>query len=80
MSKITYPCGNTLIAPGMAATFHVNFYASSHSDFDDEMKIVTEESAFVLKLLARREHPVLTLPQNLDCQSCWLGDKSDMVF
>lgn len=46
----------------MAATFYINFNATSHSDFEDEMKIITEDSVFTLKLLARREHPILTVP------------------
>ena len=62
VAKVDYPNGNTLIAPGMAAVIYVNFMAPTHSDFEDELLIITEESSFSVKLQARREHPSLTLP------------------
>lgn len=31
-------------------------------------------------IIARKESPQLNLPSILDCQSCWLGDKYEVVF
>lgn len=30
--------------------------------------------------MAKKEPPNINLPELLDCQSCWLGDRADMVF
>jgi len=81
VSSIKFPSNETgIIAPGMSAVAYINFNATALSDFDDELLIVTEESSFKVKLQARREHPILTLPDVLDCQGCWLGDRVDMAF
>jgi len=81
VSSIKFPSNEAgIIAPGMSAVAYINFNATALSDFDDELLIVTEESSFKVKLQARREHPILTLPDVLDCQGCWLGDRVDMAF
>jgi hypothetical protein len=49
----------------MSVEIYINFMAPSHSDFDDELLIITEDSSFTVKLQARREHPILTLPGTL---------------
>ena len=61
-----YPNDETgVIAPGMSTIVYVNFNATSLSDFDDELLIVTEDSSFKVQLQGRREHPILTLPDVL---------------
>jgi hypothetical protein len=62
---VKYPNDNTLIAPGMSIVMNINFLPPSHSDFDDEILIITEDTSFTVKLMARREPPILTLPSVL---------------
>jgi hypothetical protein len=31
-------------------------------------------------LIAKKEPPSINLPETLDCQSCWIGDKSEVTF
>jgi len=41
---------------------------------------VTEEGAFKLPLTARRDPPVISLVNPMNCLNSWLGDRVDMAF
>ena len=68
------------IAPGMSLTFSVIFQAPSFADFDDFVTFITEENSFKLPLKARREPPVISLVNPMNCLNSWLGDRVDMAF
>ena len=68
------------IAPGMSVTLSIAFCAPSFADFDDMLTVVTEENSFKIPLRARRDPPVITLTNPLDCLHSWIGDRVDMAF
>ena len=79
--KVKYPSGNTGdVAPGMSLTFGVTFQAPSFADFDDFITFITEENSFKLPLKARREPPIISLVNPMNCLNSWLGDRVDMAF
>ena len=59
---------------------NIAFQAPSFADYDDSITLVSQHSSFDVPIRARREPPVIKLANPLDCRSCWLGDKVDMVF
>lgn len=69
-----------VIAPGMALILNVKFYATSFAEFRDEITFLSEENIFKVPVIAQKEAPLVSLSPILDCQSCWLGDRADMVF
>ena len=69
-----------MVAPGMSVIMNISFFAPSFADFDDVIKIVTEENSFEIPIRARREPPVIKLVNPMDSKSCWIGDRVDMVF
>ena len=79
--KVKYPSGATGdVAPGMSLTFSVTFQAPSFADFDDSITFITEENSFKIPLKARREPPVISLVNPMNCLNSWLGDRVDMAF
>lgn len=68
------------IAPGMALSLTIHFHADSPSEFDDFLTLKTENASFTVPLRARREPPKLTLVDVMECGTCWVGDRLDMVF
>ena len=50
IKKVKYPLGKGLIAPGMPVIFTIHFLATSLSDFDDELVIISDVAAFSVKL------------------------------
>ena len=68
------------VAPGMSLIINVSFCAPSFADFDDFVTFVTDENSFKIPLRARRDPPVISLVNPLDCQHSWLGDRVDMAF
>lgn len=69
-----------MIAPGMSVLMNIAFFAPSFADFNDVLTIVTEENSFNVPIIARREPPDVKLANPMDCKSCWIGDRVDMVF
>ncbi|KAL4510071.1 hypothetical protein ABPG72_010264 [Tetrahymena utriculariae] len=69
-----------MIAPGMSLSLNIKFFASSFSEFRDEITFISEENIFKIPIIAQKEAPLINLPEILDCQSCWLGDQADIVF
>lgn len=66
--KVKLPSTNEgLIAPGMSVNMHVSFSAPSFADFDDNISIITEENCFKVAIRARREPPVISLVNPMDC-------------
>lgn len=68
------------IAPGMALIISISFSAPSFADFDDTLTFVTEENSFTIPLKARRDPPLISLVNPLNCLHSWLGDRVDMAF
>lgn len=68
------------IAPGMSLLMSISFCAPSFADFDDVVTFVTEENSFVIPLRARRDPPLISLVNPLNCLHSWLGDRVDMAF
>lgn len=64
----------------MSLILYVSFCAPSFADFDDNITFVTEENSFKVPLRARRDPPVISLVNPLDCLNSWLGDRVDMAF
>ena len=68
--KIKYPSqSESMIAPGMSVIMSVAFNAPSFADFDDVLKLVTEENSFEIPIRARREPPVVKLVNPMDSKS-----------
>ena len=61
-------------------TAFVNFAATGFQDFDDYITVVTDYGTFKVPILARREPPVITLANPMNCLQSWLGDRVDMAF
>lgn len=64
----------------MSVTLNVVFHAPSFADFEDQITIVTKDNQFIVPIRAKRDPPIIKLVNPLDCKSCWIGDKADMVF
>lgn len=81
VARVKYPSETTGdLATGMSVTMAVVFQAPSFADFDDAITFVTEEGAFKLPLSARRDPPVISLVNPMNCLNSWLGDRVDMAF
>jgi hypothetical protein len=81
MRNVKYPQKDTGdVAPGMSVTVSICFSAPSFGDFDDVLTVVTEDSSFKVPLRARREPPIISLVNPLDCLHSWIGDRVDMAF
>jgi len=81
IARVKYPSATTGdLATGMSVTMAVVFQAPSFADFDDAVTFVTEEGAFKLPLTARRDPPLISLVNPMDCLNSWLGDRVDMAF
>lgn len=75
MRNIKYPSKETGdVAPGMSVIVSISFSAPSFGDFDDVLTVVTEENSFKVPLRARRDPPVISLVNPLDCLHSWIGD------
>lgn len=68
------------IAPGMSLILLISFTAPSFADFDDVITLITEENSFTIPLKARRDPPLISLVNPLNCLHSWLGDRVDMAF
>ena len=64
----------------MSVMFYITFSAPSFGDFDDNITFVTEGNSFKVPLRARRDPPVITLVNPMNCLYSWLGDRVDMAF
>ena len=64
----------------MSVTVSISFSAPSFGDFDDVLTVVTEDSSFKIPLRARRDPPIISLVNPLDCLHSWIGDRVDMAF
>lgn len=81
MRNIKYPSSVTGdVAPGMSVSLSISFSAPSFGDFDDVLTVVTEETSFKVPLRARRDPPVISLVNPLNCLQSWIGDRVDMAF
>lgn len=79
--EIIYPTATSGdIAPGLSVTAIINFIAPSFADQDDFLTVVTDGNSFKVPLRARRDPPVISLVNPMDCLHSWIGDKVDMAF
>lgn len=46
----------------------------------DSLIIANTRETKQVPIQAKREAPCINLPELLDCQSCWIGDKVDALF
>ncbi|XP_074658571.1 deleted in lung and esophageal cancer protein 1-like isoform X2 [Tubulanus polymorphus] len=69
-----FPGDSGLVAPGMSCQFTVRFIADSLGDFADEILVQTQSSeAIKVALVAKRNAPILTLPEVIDVGFCLTG-------
>ncbi len=81
MTEVIYPNDKTGdIAPGLAMTVLVNFVAPSFADFDDHITVITENNSFKVPVRARRDPPLISLANPMNCLHSWVGDRVDMAF
>ncbi|EGR30726.1 hypothetical protein IMG5_124930 [Ichthyophthirius multifiliis] len=69
-----------LIAPGMSLQLTVQFKVTSFAQYEDKITFISEDSIFEVPLISQKEKPQITLPEILNCKSCWVGDKTETVF
>ena len=50
VSKVKYPLDTGTVAPGMSVILTINFMATSLSDFEDELIIISEECSFKVRI------------------------------
>ncbi|XP_012940303.1 deleted in lung and esophageal cancer protein 1 [Aplysia californica] len=69
-----FPSESGLVAPGMSCKYDIRFAPDSFKDYDDQITVLTQATEpLVIPLLARREPPMLTLPEEIDLGSCLVG-------
>ena len=56
------------------------FMAPGFQDFDDILTVVTETCSIEVPLRARRDPPLITLANPMNCLHAWIGDRVDMAF
>ncbi|XP_036370399.1 deleted in lung and esophageal cancer protein 1-like [Octopus sinensis] len=71
-----FPNEQGLVAPGMSCIYTIRFAPDTLGSFKDELQVVTQSSTnIIVPLLAKRPHPILTLPSVLDIGFCLIGCK-----
>ncbi len=81
IKDIVYPNSVTGdVASGLGVTIYVNFIAPSFADFDDFVTVITENNSFKVPIRARRDPPLITLANPMNCLHSWVGDRVDMAF
>eukprot|EP00106_Octopus_bimaculoides_P002421 XP_014769863.1 PREDICTED: deleted in lung and esophageal cancer protein 1 homolog [Octopus bimaculoides] len=71
-----FPNEQGLVAPGMSCLYTIRFAPDTLGSFKDELEVVTQSStSIIVPLLAKRPHPILTLPSVLDIGFCLIGCK-----
>jgi hypothetical protein len=80
VASVKYPGKDGYVAPGMSIQVIVTFSPSSLADFTDDLVLRTEQLNISVPLIGSRDPPVLTLQDQLDCGSAWVGDRADMTF
>lgn len=81
VTEVLYPNDHTGdIAPGLGLTVLVNFVAPSFADFDDYLTVITENNSFKVPVRARRDPPLISLANPMNCLHSWVGDRVDMAF
>jgi hypothetical protein len=81
VTEVIYPNDKTGdIAPGLGMTVLVNFVAPSFADFDDHITVITENNSFKIPVRARRDPPLISLANPMNCLHSWVGDRVDMAF
>ena len=81
VSGVKWPSEEThQVAAGMSVVLKVNFLAPSFADYDDQLILITQDSSYPVPIVARREPPVISLSNPMDCGACWLGDRTTTTF
>eukprot|EP00294_Goniomonas_avonlea_P007722 CAMPEP_0114542258 /NCGR_PEP_ID=MMETSP0114-20121206/1745_1 /TAXON_ID=31324 /ORGANISM="Goniomonas sp, Strain m" /LENGTH=1773 /DNA_ID=CAMNT_0001726555 /DNA_START=29 /DNA_END=5350 /DNA_ORIENTATION=+ len=74
VSLVMYPGDDGLVAPGMYCQCMIRFHPDTLADFEDLLTVMTESGKMTVPLLARRKPPNLTIPDTIDCGSCFVND------
>jgi len=61
----------------MSITIKIAFLPPSFSDFEDSIVVINEETAVEIPIIAKRKKPLINLPDVIETNPCWIGDKSD---
>ena len=64
----------------MSVTFTINFKATSLANFYDEIGIITDANIFKISLKAEKEEPSINLLKTIVAKSCWVGDRTDIMY
>ena len=64
----------------MSVIFTINFKATSLANFDDELGIITDTNIFRIPFKAEKEKPRINLLSQIIAQSCWVGDRTDILY
>lgn len=64
----------------MSVVLNITFHSTSFAEYTDKIVVVCDENILEIPIIAKKESPDLNLPQILDCNSCWLGDRQEIVF
>ena len=81
ISNVKWPSDEThQIAAGMSVILKINFLAPSFADYDDQVVLITQNNSYKIPLQARRDPPVISLSNPMECGACWLGDRSTITF
>ncbi|KAJ3052485.1 Deleted in lung and esophageal cancer protein 1, partial [Rhizophlyctis rosea] len=63
-----------LVAPGMSCTYQITFLPDSLADYEQTFVVSTESGeSFKVPVVAKREPPLLTIPEVLHCGPCRAG-------
>lgn len=71
--QISFPDDSGFIAPGMSCRLTIRFAPDTPSDFQDVIVAETEGGTFEIKVLAKREPPILSIPQTIHVGNCLVG-------
>ncbi|XP_053571638.1 LOW QUALITY PROTEIN: deleted in lung and esophageal cancer protein 1 [Bombina bombina] len=76
-----FPGPGGIVAPGMSCHYTVRFIPDCLADFEDFILVESQAPYPVLiPIEARRQPPILTLPDSLDCGPCLIGGVKLLEF
>lgn len=69
------------VAPGMSAKFSIRFIPDSLKNIEDSLTLQCESGRNLnIKIKAKRQAPVLTIPKELDLGGCLIGQVKTEIF
>ena len=64
----------------MSVIFTINFKATSLANFYDELGIISDTNIIKVRFIAEKEEPKINLLTMIVAQSCWVGDRTDIMY